>query len=153
MLRRATFESVQSGPSFVSMGSVVPPEINVSRARRRGPKPLPAGEKRTHCVSVWCNDSELACIDAHRGKYQRGEWVRMVSVDQVRPSVEIPTLNQEAYSLLAKTAGNLATVANAMRGGAFVEVATLRHAINEIRRALIGAGAALDAEGDLEGDA
>lgn len=116
--------------------------------RRRGPKPLPAGEKREHCVSVRLNDAELALVDAQRGHRQRGEWLRMAAIDQLPPT--IPALNREAWAALSKSAGNLATVGNAMRKGAYVEAEQLREVVATFRAALIGAGATTgdDDEGD-----
>ena len=122
-------------------------EVNESRRRRRGPKPLPVNEKREHCISVRVNNAELAIVDAQRGPRQRGEWLRMAAIDRLPPS--IPSINQQTYALLAKTAGNLATIANAMRGGAFVELGTLRKAVKEFRDTLIGVGSLqCDEDGD-----
>ena len=79
--------------------------VSIDRAVRRGPVPLAATDKRGHCVSVRLNPSELAQLDARRGRFQRGEWIRMAAIDQLAPTV--PSVNVQAWAELAKLADRL----------------------------------------------
>ena len=81
------------------------PHIAADRAARRGPVPLHAEDKRVNCVSVRLNNRELAMLDGKRGKFQRGEWLRIAALDQLPPTV--PELNVRAWSELARLAANL----------------------------------------------
>lgn len=113
------------------------------RAARRGPTPLSADQRREHCVSVRLNAGELAALDARRGSFQRGEWLRMAALDKLPPTV--PALNAQAWTELARAAANLNQIARALNAGEKVERGGIRDQLNQFRAALIGA--------DLEGDA
>ena len=80
-------------------------DVDSTRFRRRGPSPLDATDKRTHCVSVRLNVAELRLLDARRGHYQRGEWMRMASLDKLPPT--IPSINLKAWAVLATVVSNL----------------------------------------------
>lgn len=105
--------------------------------RRRGPKPRAADDLRGHCVSVRLNPDELARLDAERGAYRRGEWLRRVWLGSVPPA-PVPPINREAWFALSKVAGNLATIATAMRGGEYVELSKINAEVAAFRNALIG---------------
>lgn len=107
------------------------------RSARRGPTPLPADQRREHCVSVRLNAAELATLDARRGAFQRGEWLRMAALDKLPPTV--PALNSEAWVELARAAGNLNQIARALNTGEQIEKGGLRDQLNQFRAALIGA--------------
>lgn len=98
---------------------------------------LPAAERREHCVSVRLNDAELAFLDRWRGKHRRGEWLRISALYESPPVV--PELNREAWLVLAKCAGNLSTIACAMRNGEYVQIENIRAAVTDFRAALIEA--------------
>lgn len=115
----------------------------MDRSARRGPAPLPADVRREHCVSVRLNAAELATLDARRGAYQRGEWLRMAALDKLPPTV--PAINAQAWAELARAAANLNQIARALNAGEKVERGGIRDQLNQFRAALIGA--------DLEGDA
>jgi len=115
--------------------------VPADRAARRGPDPLPASEKRGHCVSVRLNVSELAQLDAVRGRSQRGEWLRMAALDQLPPTV--PEANVRAWVELARLAGNLnqaQVVINRGDAGTHqVELLEdLKQAVSALRRELVG---------------
>jgi hypothetical protein len=121
-------------------------EINAGkepRARRRGRK-LPAAEKRMRCVSVRLNDAELAELDAKRGRYQRGEWLRIASLDRLPAlAAPIPAINLQAYQDLARLAANLNQLQRAINAGQVtgsqVEVTRLAGAVAALRQQLVGA--------------
>jgi Mobilization protein NikA len=105
------------------------------RRSRRGPGPLDPTDKRDHCVSVRLNDRELALLNERRGKFQRGEWLRMAALDKLPPM--IPPLNQQAWAELARASANLNQIARELNfkrtpGG-------LQDQLAEFRAALIGA--------------
>lgn len=115
--------------------------VAADRAARRGPVPLPAADKRGHCVSVRLNGRELAQLDAQRGRFQRGEWLRIAALDQLPPSV--PEANVQAWAELARLAANLnqaqAAINRGDSDGHQVELlGDLRSAVAALRRELVG---------------
>lgn len=108
-----------------------------NRSARRGPAPLPPDERREHCVSVRVNAGELATLDSRRGVYQRGEWLRMAALDKLPPT--IPAINREAWTELARAAGNLNQIARSLNAGEKVDRGSLRDQLAQFRAALIGA--------------
>lgn len=114
---------------------------SVRRPRPRGPVPLSAADKRGHCVSVRLNRGELAQLDGVRGRFQRGQWLRMAALDQLPPVV--PALNVKAWAELARLAGNLnqaQAVINRGNGDTHqIELLEdIRKAVATLRRELIG---------------
>ena len=75
--------------------------------RKRGPKPMPAADRRVHPVSVRLNSAELADLDAARAlvRMQRGEYLRSASRGVLPPT--IPQINREAWASLSRVAANL----------------------------------------------
>lgn len=111
------------------------------RAARRGPVPLLAAERRDHCVSVRLNVSELAQLDRQRGRFQRGEWLRMSALDRLPPAV--PEANAQAWADLARLAANLNQAQAAINAGRAAEhdrslLEDLARAVADLRRALVG---------------
>jgi len=110
-----------------------------TRRRRRGPIKLPDAERRIHTVSVRLNDSELSRLEKSRGKYQRGEWLRMAAIDKMPPT--IPTINHEAWTELSRAASNINQLSkyvnqNDPTGNEFMD--KLRTQLIEFRNQLIG---------------
>lgn len=116
------------------------------RRHRRGPKPKPPEELRTHCVSVRLSAAELEQLDAKRGPLQRGEWLRVAALDRLPPI--IPELNRQTYSELARSAANLNQLAFRANSGEMPELGELRAALKQFRDALIGVRS--HHEGDAE---
>jgi hypothetical protein len=115
--------------------------VAADRAARRGPVPLPAADKRDHCVSARLNVRELAQLDAQRGRFQRGEWLRMAALDQLPPTV--PEANARAWGELARLAANLnqaqAAINRGDADGHQVDLLDdLRAAVAALRRELVG---------------
>lgn len=75
--------------------------------RKRGPKPMPAADRRVHPVSVRLNSAELAHLDSARAgvRMQRGEYLRHASMGKLPPT--IPAINREAWASLSRVAANL----------------------------------------------
>ena len=112
-----------------------------NRIAKRGPQKLPLSELREHCVSVRLNARELAQLNASRGPFQRGEWMRMAALDQLPPTV--PEVNVRAWSDLARLAANLNQAQAAINRGDAVGhqvelLEDLRQAVNTLRRELVG---------------
>ncbi len=80
-------------------------DIDISRNRGHGPTPLDPALKRVHSVNVRLNDSELAKLDAARGKYQRAAWMRMAGIGKMPPT--IPAINQKTWTSLSTVVSNL----------------------------------------------
>lgn len=85
----------------------------VDRSSRRGPIPLPAAERRVHCVSVRLHAGELAIVDARRGRLQRGEYLRVAALDRLPPPPP-PEINRQAWADLGRLASNLNQIAKRM---------------------------------------
>ncbi|MBN3209851.1 hypothetical protein H5A35_20865 [Pectobacterium brasiliense] len=60
---------------------------------------------RYHCVSVRLNDEELVLLNERRGRYRKGEWLRMAFQHNL-PSV-IPPVNLEAWKTLGEISQKL----------------------------------------------
>ena len=121
-----------------------PAAAPVHRRRPRGPVPLSAADKRGHCVSVRLNGGELAQLDGVRGRFQRGQWLRMAALDQLPPVV--PAVNVKAWAELARLAANFNQAQLAINRGSGdthqIELLEgLREAVSALRRELIGAHA------------
>ena len=127
-------------------------DVDLTCFRRRGPTPLDATDKRVHCVSVRLNDGELAKMDALRGRYQRGEWMRMAGIGKLPPT--IPSINLKAWVVLATAVSNLNQYQAAINQGNAHAIPSnvleaLRDQVQALRRDLIGANSEEDPD---EGD-
>ncbi len=107
------------------------------RRHRRGPKPLPPEELRTHCVSVRLSAAELEQLEAKRGALQRGEWLRVAALDRLPPT--IPAVNREAWVELSRAAANLNQLAHRANMGESPELGEVLAELKAFRAALIGA--------------
>jgi len=87
--------------------------VNNDLRKMSGRKDLPAEELRIHCVSVRLNNQELQRLDETRGRFQRGESLRMLSLYELPKPV--PAINERTVFELSKSLGNLATVAGFLR--------------------------------------
>ncbi|VAF07043.1 Uncharacterised protein [Enterobacter hormaechei] len=65
--------------------------------------------KRTYCVSVRLNKSELAKLNILRKHYPKGEWLRMASLQNLPPV--IPAINTEAWKTLTVISQKLNRIA------------------------------------------
>ena len=85
--------------------------------RKRGPKPMPAADRRVHPVSVRLNSAELAHLDSARAgvRMQRGEYLRHASMGKLPPT--IPAINREAWASLSRVAANLNQYQQAINAG------------------------------------
>jgi hypothetical protein len=110
--------------------------IDERRRSKRGRKALPVGEKRTHTVSVRLADAELALLDGKRGRFRRGEWMRMAGLDRLPPS--IPALNVKSYRELNRLAANINQIARAVNCGKQVDLLEIRQLLGDLRHRLIG---------------
>ncbi|MBA0198450.1 hypothetical protein H4F51_20975 [Pectobacterium brasiliense] len=60
---------------------------------------------RCHCVSVRLNDEELTLLNERRGRYRKGEWLRMAFQHNLPPV--IPSINLEAWKTLGEISQKL----------------------------------------------
>lgn len=91
---------------------------------------------RTRRIGCGLNDAELDQLDKLRGGVSRGEYVRRAALGDAPAT--IPEINRLAHADLGRALGNLATVATAMRGGAYAELAEVEKLVREVRNLLIG---------------
>lgn len=54
------------------------------------------------------NPAELAILDSKRGKYARGEWLRMSCLDKLPPQLQVRDV--ELYNSLNKTLGAIGAI-------------------------------------------
>lgn len=106
------------------------------RKSKRGPKPIDPNAKRSHCVSTRLNDDELQRLDAQRGAFQRGEWMRMAALDKLPPS--IPEINRQSYNDLARVGANLNQLSRRANAGQSVEIEELAYILSDLRLSLLG---------------
>jgi len=93
-------------------------------------------QPREHRIGCGMNDQELAQLDRLRGGVSRGEYLRRAALGDAPQ--QIPEINRQAHADLGRALGNLATVATAMRGGAYAELVEVEKLVREVRNLLIG---------------
>jgi hypothetical protein len=98
---------------------------------------IPVADKRIHTVSVRLNDDELQLLERSRGKFQRGEWVRIAALGKLPPTV--PEINQGAYAELARSAANLNQLAKHLNAGELADASAIAKVLANFRMALLGA--------------
>ncbi len=118
-----------------------PAAARVDRPRPRGRVPLTAAKKRALCVSVRLNTAELAQLDAVRGRFKRGHWLRIAALAHLPPMV--PAVNAQAWAELARLAANFNQAQLAINRGdgdthQLDLLEDLRQAVMALRRELVG---------------
>lgn len=105
--------------------------------------PRHSEELRTHCVSVRLNKNELIKLNAIRGSYNKGEWLRMSFLKTLPPVV--PTINTEAWRKLSDISQKLNCIALHIDSKSkdsqltHTELFAVRRLIKELRQHLINA--------------
>jgi hypothetical protein len=79
---------------------------------------------------------EADLIDRRRGRIRRGAYLRLSALGNAPR--QIPSINREAASNLARSLGNLATIATAMRKGHYHELETILSAVRDLGRQIQG---------------
>lgn len=108
-------------------------------ARKRGPVLLDPVKKRSHCVSVRLNASELEWLDSARAGMQRGKYLRLAAMNKLPPS--IPAINCEAWISLGRALANLNQLTRANNMGESPPadfLAAVLSEISELRPQLLG---------------
>lgn len=75
------------------------------RMGKRGPSPMVLDDLRKSRVSVYFSSRELAELDARRGGFGRGEWLRGAGLGTLPKTA--PEVNLAAYRQLGRIAENL----------------------------------------------
>jgi hypothetical protein len=90
---------------------------------------------RTFCVSVRLNEAELQKLDAGRGRFRRGEAMRMAAL------VSLPTpvskLDLDAWVALGKSANNLNQLTHSLNSKEAVDVMEIREILSDFRIKLL----------------
>lgn len=97
---------------------------------RRGPLPLPAGDARGHAITVRLSREEHDRLNADRGSYMRGEWLRMCW-RELHSDCRIPALPQKAYDDLKASSENLNTLAYGMNKGLAYTPELIQKCVND----------------------
>lgn len=110
--------------------------VVLKRRQRRGPKPLAAADLRTHRITIWVSDSELARLNRMRLGQRVGEFMRAAALGT---TVERPSkINLSLYSDLARSAANLNQIAYHLNGGGGVDLPQITEELAAFRLALLG---------------
>ncbi|MFP1754353.1 hypothetical protein ACLECX_17070 [Lonsdalea quercina] len=64
---------------------------------------------RHFCISVRLNQSEFVLLNNKRGKYKKGEWLRLVFLNHI--PANIPTINIQAWKALSEISQKLNRIA------------------------------------------
>lgn len=104
---------------------------------KRGKKPLPAAEKRSHTISSRLNVEELRALDELRGSMQRGEWLREAALG-APPVPTPPKVNAEVWASLGHGLSNLNQIARHLNSGRSIDHQALEAEIVSIRNKLLG---------------
>jgi len=106
---------------------------------KRGPSPMAPDDLRESRVSVYFSPRELAELDARRGGFGRGEWLRSAGLGTFPRTV--PQVNLDAYRELGRIGANLNQYQRAINEGRAVgptSLDELREAVRKLRLELRG---------------
>ena len=92
-------------------------------------------EKRKIQVKTMLSGQEAVVLDARRGRISRGAYLRLAALNSLPPKV--PEINLAAWNEISRAAGNLATLATAMRQGHYAELEAIRSELCRFRVALL----------------
>lgn len=105
--------------------------------RKRKQDQIESNEVREHVVKVRFNPSELAKLDAARGRISRAETLRYLLLNKM--PAPVPTLNSAVWLELSRASSNLNQIAAHLNGGVMVDLPAIRLLLDEFRAAIIGA--------------
>ncbi len=106
-------------------------------ARKRGPKPKPESETRTHQANCRLTDDEWLELNQRRGALKPAEALRILALSRTLPRA-IPEINLQAYSALARAASNLNQLARRANATDQLDLAELSATLSVFRAALLG---------------
>ena len=138
-LRLPTLAIARMGCTTTRQSHMQKQNLDQEKRSRRGPKPLPPVDLRTHSVNARLNSAELAQLDMQRGEIQRGEYFRVAALHRLPPS--IPQINLDAWRDLARLAGNLNQYISALHRRRIVpplDVTVLLAEVRALRFCLVG---------------
>lgn len=98
---------------------------------------------RTYCVSVRLNKNELIKLNAMRGPYTKGAWLRMASLQKLPPV--IPEINTEAWKAISDISQKLNRIATHIDSKSkdstltHTELFAVKRQLAELRQKLINA--------------
>lgn len=98
---------------------------------------------RIHCISVRLNDDELNVLNTKRGRYRKGEWLRLASLGKLPPVV--PSINLETWKVLSEISQKLNKIVthldNKSEGSSLTrtELFAVKRQISELRMHLVTA--------------
>lgn len=108
--------------------------------RRRGPAPIPVGDKRYNRLNVFFSDAEYAeLLSRVKIKSRLSSYVRRQAIaGQTELTVEVPQINIKAYAELARVANNLNQIARKLNAADIIDISQLLVELQTFRKALIG---------------
>lgn len=130
------------------------PSSLIARRRRHGPEPLPPGERRTHTISVRLNPTELALLDAKRGRLARGEWMRAALLNRWPPAApnRIAVAQWRALARVGSNLNQIAAAINSARfsGASLPSVADIRDVLLALRSTLLAARTDVETDEEID---
>lgn len=110
------------------------------KKRKRGPDPMPVKDKREHRLNVFFSDAEYAdLLSRVKKKSQLSSYVRRQAIGgKTQLSVVVPEINVQAYSELARVAGNLNQISRKLNSSDIIDLSLLLSELESFRKALVG---------------
>ena len=98
---------------------------------------LAQSEVRQHILKVRLSKHELSVLDTVRGRLSRAETIRFLLLLKMPPPV--PSINQDAWTELARAASNLNQIAHQLNCGEAVDIDLVSNELRAFRSLLVGA--------------
>ncbi|WP_407719322.1 hypothetical protein [Pectobacterium atrosepticum] len=104
---------------------------------------MPTEALRSYCVSVRLNNEELSLLNTKRGRYRKGEWLRMASLQKIPPI--IPAINLNAWKAISEISQKLNRIATHIDGKSkesqltHTELFAVKRQLEELRQHLLNA--------------
>lgn len=98
---------------------------------------------RHFCISVRLNQCEFELLNNKRGKYKKGEWLRLVFLNHT--PITIPTINTQAWKDLSEISQKLNRIATHVDAKSkesnltYTELFAVKRELRELRQKLINA--------------
>lgn len=104
-------------------------------AKRHGPVPRPAADKRSIRISVFLTENEKITLLEKAGAMLLPDYLRHIGMGQ-RPPRPIPTLHIQLWRDLARVGANLNQIAWHLNIGDQIELCELRDVISKLHHKL-----------------
>lgn len=113
------------------------PPVTLPPRRKRGPKPKPAAEQRTHRIAVYLSSSEMKVISgfSELSGVCPAAYLRKAALNT--PPLVIPEINQQVWEQLGRAAANLNQLTKLLNSNDLSYLSETRIALIRFRQALV----------------